>query len=60
MRSSLLLQLDDMYARVMRFRAAPVVSGVEQQIQWDLQSISSLADGSLPSEFAESFIIKHS
>ena len=37
-----------------------MVSGVEQQIRWDLESISSLADVPLPSEFAESFTIKHS
>lgn len=55
MLSSLRLQLNEMYMqqRVMRFRAAPVVSGVEQQIRWDLESVSSLADAPLPSEFAE-------
>lgn len=60
MHSSFLLQLNETYMRqrVMRFRTAPVVSGVEQQIRWDLESISSLAATPLPSEFAESFIIK--
>lgn len=60
MHSSFLLQLNETYMRqrVMRFRTAPVVSGVEQQIRWDLESISSLAATPLPSEFTESFIIK--
>lgn len=41
-RFSRLLQLNEMCMRVMRFRAAPVVPGVEQQIRWDFNSVPSL------------------
>lgn len=47
------LLIHEMCMRVMWFPTAPAVSGVEQQIRWDFDSVSSLIDAPLPLELTK-------